>query len=152
MKGCSAKLLFGCPTPIIIDTAIRDRHSARFNYNFNDILTLNFKMVGLREYPSVADNLVRYILQLLLEMVNANNSHVIVDADVNLSTLCVSEAGYPLQVLVFPYTFIFSILVLVVHIRSQENLHKTNRYASSCYAKLSQNTDIHKLICISEIA
>lgn len=81
-------------------------------------------MVGLRKYPGVADNLVRYILQLLMEIINANNSHVIVDTNVNFSTLRVSEAGYPFQVLVFPYTLIFSILILVVHNRRQEESHR----------------------------
>ncbi len=81
-----------------------------------------------------------------MEIVNTNNSHVIVDTNVNFSTLRVSEAGYPLQVLVFPYTLIFSILVLVVHIRSQEESHRTNRYAFSRYAKLPQNPDFHKLM------
>ena len=77
-----------------------------------------------------------------MEIVNTNNRHVIVNANVNLSTLSVSEAGYPLQVLVFPYTLIFSILVLVVHIRSQEESHRTNRYASSRYANVDKNPEI----------
>lgn len=68
------------------------------------------------------------------------------NANVYLSTLRVSKAGYPLQVLVFPYTLIFSILVFVVHIRSHEESHRTNHCASSRYAKLTQNPDLHKLM------
>ena len=116
MKGRSAKFLFGCTTPIIIDTAIRYRHPARFNNNLNDILALYLKMVGLRKYPGVADNLVRYILQLLMEIVNTDNCHVIVNANVDLSTLRVSEAGYPLQVFVFPYTLMLNVLIFLIHI------------------------------------
>lgn len=83
-------------------------------------------MVGLREYPGVADNLVRYILQLLMEIVNTNNSHVIVDANVNLSTLCVSKAGYPLQVFVFSYAFMLNVLILLIHFANlQKNLRNT---------------------------
>ena len=130
MEGCSAKLLFGCLTTIIIDTAIGNRHPARFNHNLNDILPLYLKMVCFRKYPGVADNLVGYIFQLLMEIVNTNNSHVIVNANVNLSTLRISEAGYPLQVLVFPYTFMLNVLILWVHV-----------------AKIPQNPDTHKLIC-----
>lgn len=78
-------------------------------------------MVCLWKHAGIVDNLVRNILQLLMEIVNANHSQIIVNANIYLSALSVSKAGHPFQVFVFPYTLIFSILVFVVHIIAKSN-------------------------------
>ncbi len=82
-------------------------------------------MIGLRKHTGVVDDLIWYILKLLMKIVNANDCQVIVNANVNLATLSVSEAGHPLQVFVFPYAFMLNILILVVHISSIEKEYKT---------------------------
>lgn len=129
MKSHSPKFLFSCPTTIIIYTSIRNRHPAWLYDNLNNILALHDKMICFRKNTCIIDNLVGYILQLFMEIVNANNSQIVINANIYLSPLGVSEAGYPLQVFVFPYTFMLNVLILLIHI-----------------AKLPQNTDIHKLI------
>lgn len=64
-----------------------------------------------------------------MEIVNPNNSQVIINTNIYLSTLSVSEAGYPLKIFVFPYAFILNVLIFLIHI-----------------ANLPQNPDIYKLM------
>ena len=93
MEGISTQLLFRSPAPVIICSAIRNRHPTRFNDNLNDILAIHLNMVCLWKHAGIVDNLVRNILQLRMKIVNANNRQIIVNANIYLSALSVSKAG-----------------------------------------------------------
>ena len=82
-------------------------------------------MVCLWKHAGIVDNLVRNILQLLMKIVHANNSQIIVNANIYLSALSVSKAGHPFQIFVFPYTLMLNVLIFLIHI-----------------AKLAKNPDI----------
>ena len=72
-------------------------------------------MTDSRNDTQHRNNFVGNILQLLMKMRNANDRHIIVDANVYPSALCISEAAHPLEVFVFPNALIFSVMILVVH-------------------------------------
>ena len=115
MKSCPTKLLFSRTTTIVINATISNRHSTGFDDNLNNVLTIHRKMIGLREHACIVDNLVRNILQLSMKILNTNHSQVIIDTNINLSTLSVSEAGYPFQVFVFPYALMLNVLIFLIH-------------------------------------
>ena len=115
MKSSPAKLLFSRATTIIINATIRNRHATRFDDNLNNVLALHRKMIGLWEHAGIVDDFVRNILQLSMKILYANHGQVIIDTNINLSTLSISEAGYPFQVFVFPYALMFNVLILLIH-------------------------------------
>ena len=115
MKSSPAKLLFSRATTIVINATIRNRHSTGFDNNLNNVLALHRKMIGLRKHTCVVNNLIRNVLQLLMEILYTQNSQVIIDTNINLPTLSISEAGYPFQVFVFPYALMLNVLIFLIH-------------------------------------
>lgn len=95
MKSSSTEFLFSRSATIIIDTSIRNGHSTRFYDNLNNVFTIYRKMIGFRKYTCIVDNLVWNIFQLFMKIVNANHSQVVINANINLSPLSVSEAQIP---------------------------------------------------------
>ena len=85
-------------------------------------------MISLREHAGIIDNLVWNIFQLPMKILNTNHSQVIIDTNINLSALSISEAGYPFQVFVFLYALMLNVLIFLIH-----------------SAKLAKKPDINKV-------
>ena len=91
-------------------------------------------MVGFGKYTGIVDNLVRYILQLLMKFIHTDNRQVIINANIYLASMSVGKTRYPLQIIVLPNALVLYILILLIHI-----------------AKLTKNPEIHKSTIVNYI-
>jgi len=84
-------------------------------------------MVDFGKHTRIIDNLIRYILQLLMKVIYADNRQIIINSNIYLAAMGIGKARHPFQILILPNALMLYILILLIHI-----------------AKLRQNTDFHK--------
>ncbi len=88
--------MIGGTTPHIKSSFIGDRNVRLLNVNLDYVFPITLYMADRRDDTQHRHNLVGNIFQQLMQMRNTNVRHIIVNANIYLSTLRISEAAHPL--------------------------------------------------------